>query len=140
LGAANGWGIILVYLWREIPFIAFCTITIMAHIGDSYGEAAASLGASPLRTFFSVTLPLCKSAIFRASMVVFCYVFGSYEVAALLGPNTPRALPVLAYYKFKMVDITNRCNAMALDGIIVAVCLTVAIIYFVVLSRERSSK
>jgi putative spermidine/putrescine transport system permease protein len=137
LGATNGWGILLAYFWREVPFIAFCTITIMAHVGDRYGEAAATLGANQIKTFFTVTLPLCKHAIIKAALVVFTYVFGSYEVAALLGPTMPKALPVLAYYEFKMVDITNRCFAMALNGITIAICMLVVIIYFVILRRER---
>ncbi|MDR3137244.1 MAG: ABC transporter permease subunit [Coriobacteriales bacterium] len=137
LGAPSGWGIILTYIWREVPFIAFCTITIMAHIGDRYGEAAAVLGANSIKTFFTVTLPLCKSAIIKASLVVFAYVFGSYEVAALLGPTLPKALPVLAYYQFKLVDITNRCLAMALNGITIAICMVVVIIYFITLWHER---
>ncbi|GHT79097.1 ABC transporter permease [Actinomycetota bacterium] len=140
LGAANGWGIILVFLWCEIPYITFCTITIMAHIGDSFGEAAASLGASPLRSFFSITLPLCKNAIIKAALVVWCFIFGSYEVASLLGPTVPSALPVLSYYKFKMVDITNRSFSMALNGIIIAICLIATVVYFVILYRERKQK
>lgn len=137
LGATNGWGIILAFLWREIPFIAFCTMTIMMHVGDRYGEAASTLGANPVKTFFTVTLPLCKHAIMRASLIVFAYVFGSYEVAALLGPTMPKALPALAYYKFQMVDITNRCFAMALNGITIAICLVVVVLYFIILARER---
>jgi putative spermidine/putrescine transport system permease protein len=137
LGAPSGWGIIATYVWREVPFIAFCTITIMAHIGDRYSEAALSLGANPIKAFFTVTLPLCKSAITKASLVVFAYVFGSYEVAALLGPTMPKALPVLAYYEFKMVDITNRCLAMALNGITIAICMLVVVVYFITLRRER---
>lgn len=140
VGAVSGWGIILTYAWKEIPFIAFSTVTIMASISDSLGEAATTLGASPMRTFFGVTLPLCKGAIAKAFMVVFAFAFGAYEVPFLLGPTLPQALPVLAYVEFQDPDIVNRCYAMALNGIMALICTVIAVGYFAVLQREQKGK
>ena len=137
VGAASGWGIILVYLWKEIPFIAFSTVTIMGSISSSMGEAAASLGASPLKAFFGVTLPLCKGAIAKAFFIVFTFAFGAYEVPFLLGPTLPKALPVLAYIEFQDPDILNRCYAMALNGVTTLICALIALAYFIVLAREK---
>ena len=137
MGDPNGWGIILVYLWKEVPFVAFCTIAIMANVSDRYGEAALTLGASALRTFFSVTLPLCRGALVKAFLIVFAFSFGSYEVPFLLGPTLPKAIPVLAYMEFQNPDILNRSYAMAINGIMVLICTVLAIAYFVVLQRER---
>ncbi|MDR3037389.1 MAG: ABC transporter permease subunit [Coriobacteriales bacterium] len=139
LGDPSGWGIIFVYSWKEIPFIAFCTITLMAHVSGSFGEAAASLGASPLRTFFSVTLPLCRGAVIKAFLIVFAFAFGSYELPFLLGPTTPKALPVLAYFEFQNPDLINRGYAMAIDGIMTGICALLALAYFIVLQRERKA-
>lgn len=140
VGAASGWGIILVYLWKEIPFVAFCTVTIMANISDSLGEAASTLGANPGKTFFNVTLPLCKGAIIKAFLIVFTFAFGSYEVPFLLGPTLPKALPVLAYIEFQDPDIINRCYAMALNGITTFICAALALVYFIVLQREKKGR
>ena len=137
VGATSGWGIILVYLWKEIPFIAFSTVTIMSGISDKLSEAAASLGASPARTFFSVVLPLSRGAITKAFLIVFAFAFGSYEVPFLLGPTLPKALPVLAYIEFTDPDIVNRCYAMALNGVAAAICCVLAIVYFVIVLREE---
>lgn len=136
LGATSGWGIILVYLWKEAPFIAFCTVTIMANITDSLGEAAECLGAGTWKTFFNITLPLCKGAILKAFLIVFAFAFGAYEVPFLLGPSNPKAMPILAYIQFQNPDILDRCYAMALNGIMVLLCTVMAIIYYVTLQRE----
>lgn len=137
VGAASGWGIILVYAWKEIPFVAFCTVTVMAHVSGSLGEAAATCGASPRRTFFGVTLPLCRSAALRAFLVVFVFALGSYEVPYLLGATLPKALPVLAYIEFQDPDIVNRCYAMALNGIATLLCAGAAAVYFATLARDE---
>ncbi len=137
VGAPSGWGIIFVYLWKEIPFVAFCTVTLMANISDKYGEAASALGASPLRSFFGVTLPLCKGAVIKAFLIVFAFAFGSYEIPFLLGPTLPKALPILAYIEFQDPDIMNRCYAMALNGVMAFICTVLAAVYFMVLQRGR---
>lgn len=137
VGATSGWGIILVYIWKEIPFVAFCTVTIMAGISDTLGEAASTLGANARKTFFNVTLPLCKGAIVKASLIVFAFAFGSYEIPFLLGPTLPKAMPILAYIEFQDPDIVNRCYAMALNGIMALICSILALVYFLVLQREK---
>lgn len=137
VGEPSGWGIMLVYLWKEIPFVAFCVISIMEGVSARYGEAAMTLGASPLRNFFSVTLPLCKGAILKAFLVVFAFSFGAYEVPFLLGPTLPKALPVLAYVEFQNPDIMNRCYAMAINSLMVFICSALAAVYFAVLQREK---
>lgn len=137
VGASNGWGIVAVYAWKEIPYVAFCTVAIMANVSGDLGEAAAVCGASPLCRFFHVTLPLCLPAALRAALVCFAFAFGSYEVPFLLGPTTPKALPVLAYIEFCDPDIANRAYAMAINGVCALVCAASAVGYLVLLHRER---
>lgn len=139
-GSVQGWGILVVYLWKEIPFIAFCTVTIMGGIGERYAEAASSLGASPLRAFFSVTLPLSASAIAKAFLIVFAFAFGAYEVPYLLGATLPRALPVLAYLQYTQPDLMSRADAMALNGVMTGITLALAVVYFWIVLRERRAR
>lgn len=140
VGAPTGWGIVLVYAWKEIPYVAFCTITIMAHISDTLGEAAAVCGASAIQSFRHVTLPLCLPAALRAFLVVFVFSLGSYEVPFLLGPTIPKALPVLAYTEFTNPDIANRCYAMAINGVTALICAIAALVYFTLIVRERRNE
>ena len=140
VGAAPGWGIILVYAWKEIPYLAFCTVTLMRHISGSLGEAAQTCGASERQTLLHVTLPLCAGAILRAFLVVFVFALGSYEVPFLLGPTAPKTLPVLAYIEFQDPDIVNRCYAMALNGATTLLCSLAAVAYFASLALRDHRK
>ena len=87
-------GTILAYLWKEIPFVAYFVLAFMSSISDTLGEAAENLGASPLRSFFQVTLPLSVPVIARAFLIIFIFAFGGYELPLLLGVTLPKALPV----------------------------------------------
>lgn len=125
-----GNGIILGYLWKEIPFVIFFTLTLMRQIDKSLGEAAQTLGASRFQSFLYVTLPLCKKTIISALFIIFMFTFSAYEMPALLGPTLPKALPELAFIEYTHPDFANRPYAMALNGLILIVSLILSFIFF----------
>ncbi|MGI6755582.1 MAG: ABC transporter permease [Atopobiaceae bacterium] len=139
VGATSGWGIIVTYAWKEVPYVAFCTVALMAHVSGGLSEAAASLGATERQTFWYVSLPLCLPAALRATLVVFVFAFGSYEVAFLLGPSAPKALPVLAYLEFLDPDILNRSYAMALNALVtlISTCAALAYVWLMRIEQKR---
>lgn len=140
VGAPSGWGIVVVYVWKELPYLAFVTLSALKHIAGRLGQAAATCGATRLQTFVHITLPLVLPAALRAYLVVLVFALGSYEVPFLLGPTAPKALPVLAYFEFTKPDLANRSYAMALDTLMLGVCLIAALFYIVLLLVERRNR
>lgn len=128
-------GAILAYLWKEIPFVAYFVLALMSGISDTLGQAAENLGASPLRSFFQVTLPLTMPSILNAFLIIFIFAFGGYELPALLGPTLPKALPVLAYLEFSSPDLLNRPYAMAANAVILFISGATALLYLVLTRR-----
>ena len=129
-------GIILQYVWKEIPFIGVIVLANMQSIGEDYESVARSLGASKWQSFRYVLLPLIFPGILSASVMVFAFTFGAYEIPAILGANFPAALPVLAYRKYTDVDLAARPEAMAM-AIIIALLSAVMIYFYVRYSRRR---
>lgn len=125
-----GMGIILAYLWKEIPFIIYFVLSIMSNINNSLGEAAINLGANRWQTFKKITLPLCKNTIFSGFLIIFVFTLGAYEIPQLLGPTLPKALPVLSYIQYIHPNLQNRPYSMALNGVIIIISLIAAIIYY----------
>ena len=78
-------GIVYTYL----PFMVLPLFTNLVKLDNSLLEASADLGASPITTFFKVTLPLSVPGIIAGSMLVFIPVVGEFVIPALLGgPDT----------------------------------------------------
>lgn len=78
-------GIVYTYL----PFMILPLYTTLVKLDVSLFEASADLGARPLRTFLSVTLPLSLPGIIAGSMLVFIPAIGEYVIPSLLGgPET----------------------------------------------------
>lgn len=128
-------GVILAYLWKEIPFIAYFTLALMSSVSDTLGEAAENLGASPVRSFFDVTLPMSMPAILRGFVIVLVFSFGGYELPLLLGTTLPKAFPVYTYIEFIKPDLLNRPYAMAMNGITLILSALIAVLYAVAMSR-----
>jgi len=129
-------GIILQYVWKEIPFIGVIVLANMQAIGQDYESVARSLGASRWQAFRHVLLPLIFPGVLSASVMVFAFTFGAYEIPALLGQNYPAALPVLAYRKYTDVDLAARPEAMAM-AIVIAVLSAVMIYLYLRMSRRK---
>lgn len=128
-------GAIAAYLWKEIPFVAYFVLALMSSVSDTLGEAAENLGASPLRSFFSVTLPLTMPAIAKAFLIIFIFAFGGYELPLLLGATLPKALPVQAYLAYMSPNLRDRPYAMAMNGVILLLSLGMAVLYGVLTRR-----
>lgn len=111
-------GIILQYVWKEVPFIGVIVLAQMQALGTDYESVARSLGASRWQAFRHVLLPLIMPGVLSASVIVFAFTFGAYEVPLLLGASHPQALPVLAYKTYTDVDLAARPEAMAMAVVI----------------------
>jgi putative spermidine/putrescine transport system permease protein len=130
-----GLGIILEYVWKSSVFIGIILLAALQSIGEDYEEVARTLGANRWQRFRHVVLPLLRPSILSASVLVFAFTFGAFEVPLLLGSRFPSALPVMAYRLYTDVDLNARPEAMALS-IIIAVIVTLLIGLYTRLTRR----
>ncbi len=78
-------GIVYTYL----PFMILPLYATLVKLDESLFEASADLGARPIVTFLTITLPLSVPGIIAGSMLVFIPVVGEFVIPALLGgPDT----------------------------------------------------
>ncbi|PSN18884.1 hypothetical protein C7271_10215 [filamentous cyanobacterium CCP5] len=122
-------GVMIHFLWKEIPFMTLILLAVLRGIRPEYGMQARALGASPWQCFCHVTLPLLRPGILSASLIVFGFIFGSFEVPFLLGSTTPKTLPILVYQAFTNVDLAQRSVAIALGLILSLISLSLIALY-----------
>lgn len=124
-----GIGIIITYVWKEVPFIGVIVLAVLQSLGQSYEQAALNLGASMWQRFRYITLPLILPSVLSASVIVFAFTFGSYEVPRLLEFSRRRTLPVQAIRFFNNADLAVRAEAMAMSILIALIVMVLVIIY-----------
>lgn len=110
----SGIGIMIVYVWKQVPFMTLIIYSVLLGLGPESEEASATLGANGWQTFWYVTLPQIMPAIITGTAIVFAFNFGSFETPYILGGGFPNTLPVEAWRAFDDADYSRRLYGMAI--------------------------
>ncbi len=122
-------GIILTYVWKETPFIALVVLASLRGVAAELEDVARTLGAGAWQRFWYVVFPVISPGIVAASLIVFAFTFGAFEVPYLLGKTYPTILPVTAYNEYRGIELTSRPIAMAINILISLVTAAFAAAY-----------
>jgi putative spermidine/putrescine transport system permease protein len=122
-------GIILTYVWKEVPFIALVVLASLRGVASELEEVARTLGAGAWQRFWYVVFPVISPSVVAASLLVFAFTFGAFEVPYLLGKSYPTMLPVMAYNEYREIDLAARPAAMAINVLIALITGTAAALY-----------
>lgn len=90
-------GLCLGMLIFALPFAVRAISANLIGIDPRVEEAARSLGAGPLRTFFVVVVPQLKSGVLAASVFIFVEAVDNFSIAVFLSNDKTKVLPVAAY-------------------------------------------
>ncbi|CDI11609.1 MULTISPECIES: ABC transporter permease [Agrobacterium] len=99
------WGVVLIQLVGTLMFMIWIPVAAFQAVDRRMEEAARDVGASPLRVFWSITLPQAGPTIAAAVMLSFVGTFYETEGAWLIGAPGIRTMPVLmiSYINNQMV-------------------------------------
>jgi thiamine transport system permease protein len=107
-----------------LPFVIRSLQPALASIPDRLKQAAATLGASPLRAWFAVDWPIVGRATLSAAIFAFTVSLGEFGAASLIvRPEFP-TLPVAIARFLSRPGSSNYGQAMALAAILMLVCGT----------------
>lgn len=103
--------IILGHITFCIPYVYLVVRGRLRGMDKSVLEAARDLGASPVRTFFTVTLPLLAPAIGGGGLLAFAMSFDDVIISFFLSAPGSDMLPVKIYSSLKL-GLTPEINAL----------------------------
>ena len=115
-----GAGIVLVYVYKEAPFLVLLLLAAMGRGLAEREEAAAVLGASPWQRLRWVVWPTVRGPLVVGSILVAAFVLGAFEVPLAVGPNHP---PTLAEYALQ----ATQNDVLAGEGLAAACLLLTAV-------------
>lgn len=128
-------GMITMNLWFNIPFAALMITAGLGAIPDSMIESARDVGASKLRVFRSMILPLSVKDVVIAATFVFMSNVGSFTTPYLMGGNYPKMLGIVLFDQFNKYLRYERAAAMSF--IIFLICSVSAGVYIYTNLREK---
>ncbi|MFT3688469.1 ABC transporter permease [Paenirhodobacter sp.] len=101
----NEFGVVVGMAHFLIPFAVFPLATAMRNVDERVLMAAEGMGASRLRIFWQVFVPMTASGIIGALLLVFVFAVGFYITPAVLGGGRSVMIAELIYLRiFQMPD------------------------------------
>jgi multiple sugar transport system permease protein len=129
--------IIAANMWKGFPFFAVMFLAAMQAIPADLYEAVKMDGASPLRSFFDITLPSIRPTLFITTLLGILWTFNSIDLIYILTSGGPfyatLTLPMWAYQQAFGRGYIGVASALAV--IILGLMAIVATIYLIVYRR-----
>jgi spermidine/putrescine transport system permease protein len=116
--------VVIGHIVITLPYTILVIVPRLSQIDVSLEEAAFDLGASRLRTFRSITLPLILPAVVSAFLIAFTTSFDEYAVASFV-VGTRVTFPIYLYSALRFPDQLPQVIAVAV--VVLLVSLTVVI-------------
>lgn len=117
--------VIIVNIWRGIPFFLFSILGGLQTIDKQMYEAAKIDGAGPIRQFFSVTIPSISSVLVITTMLSSIWTFNDFENIYLItggGPLYNSA--VISVYTYETAFLQNDMGkSLSVAGSIIPILL-----------------
>ncbi|MFJ9935707.1 ABC transporter permease [Streptomyces virginiae] len=119
-----------------VPFVVRTMLPVLRAVDGRLREAAAVLGASPLRAWREVDLPLVRRALLIAAGFAFAVSLGEFGATVFIARPDRPTLPVAVARLLGRAGELNYGQAMALSTILMLVCA----VSLLVLERLRPDK
>jgi putrescine transport system permease protein len=129
------WTIMLAHTTFTMCFVTVVVQARLVTVDRSLEEAAADLGATPLRAFLTVTLPLIAPAIVAGFLLAFTLSLDDLVIASFTSGPGATTLPMRIYSQVRL-GVTPEINAAStiLIGLV-----TVAVLAAAIVTKRRAS-
>lgn len=141
-------GVDIVFTWvaaslasavLSFPLIARGVMTAMEGVDDRLERSARSLGAGPLRVFFTITIPLAYHGILAGILLGFVRAMSEFGATIIVAGNIPGRTQTLSLAIYENVQLGRDADAMYLAGVSVALAVTTIYIHNRLLNRSLTS-
>ena len=128
-------GVILAHAALGTPFVVITVTATLVGFDRSLIRASSSLGASPVRTFFKIIVPLILPGVISGALFAFITSFDEVVVVLFLGSVEQRTIP------WKMFSgIREEIRPTILAAATILVCISIVLLTTVELLRRRSER
>ncbi len=122
-------GLIMVEVAFQLAFATLVCRAFMASIPRELDEAAIMDGASPLRVFFSVDLPLLWPAIVTVIVVSAVFIYNDFTLPLYFLPGSQNVTAQLTLYSF-MSQFQSQWNLLFADVIVITIPPLIMFMFF----------
>ena len=123
-------GLVIGSILYSLPFAVQPFAASFAAIDRKLIDASATLGASPLRTFFRVIVPLSIPGLVTGIVLTFAHTMGEFGVVLMVGGNIPGVTRTVSIDIYDQVQASNYAAANETALLLLIFCFAVlALVY-----------
>ncbi len=123
-------GLVVGSILYSLPFAVQPFAAAFAGVDRRLIAASATLGASPLRTFFRVVMPLSVPGLITGAALTFAHTMGEFGVVLMVGGNIPGVTRTVSIDIFDRVQASDYASANQTALLLILLCFAVlAIVY-----------
>lgn len=120
----NWKGVLIAMAVMSFPLLVRSVRVSFAEVNPRLEQIAATLGASPLRIFFVITIPLAYKGIVAGALLAFSRALGEFGATILLAGNIPGRTQTLSLAIYNFVQLGKDADAYVLLAITVALAFS----------------
>lgn len=123
-------GLVIGSILYSMPFAVQPFATSFAAIDRKLIAASATLGASPLRTFLRVIVPLSVPGLVTGTVLTFAHTMGEFGVVLMVGGNIPGVTRTVSIDIYDQTQVSNYASANETALLLLLFCFAVlALVY-----------
>jgi molybdate transport system permease protein len=132
------WAVVMAVTFVASPFYVRQAISAFEGVDPMYVDAARTLGASPARTFFRISLPLAAAGLLAGWVLAFARGVGEFGATIVFAGNVRGETQTLTLAIYEQLD-ANFDVALSIGILLVVLSTTVLLSYKLLSSWRRSS-
>lgn len=130
-------GVLLAHLFVTFPYMLGTVKPLLDELEVTYEEAAATIGASRMQTFWHVTLPALRGSIFTGALLTFAHSLGEFGATVLVSGNLRLRTQTAPLYIFAQFEAGNLAAANAVAAVLATLSF---VIFFLLLNMTRRAE
>jgi len=129
-------GLVIGSILYSLPFAVQPFAASFSSVDRKLIAASSMLGASPLRTFLRVVVPLSMPGLVTGVVLAFAHTMGEFGVVLMIGGNIPGVTRTVSIDIYDQVQASNYAGANGMALLLLIFCFVVlAVVYG--LNRKR---
>ncbi len=133
-------GLVIGSILYSLPFAVQPFAASFSSVDRKLLAASATLGASPLRTFFRVVVPLSVPGLVTGVVLAFAHTMGEFGVVLMIGGNIPGVTRTVSIGIYDQVQASNYAAANAMALLLLVFCFAVLTVVYARNRRTPNQK
>ena len=133
-------GLVVGSVIYSMPFVIQPLQDAFESVGRRPLEVAATLGASPLDRFWSVTVPRARRGFLTATVLGFAHTLGEFGVVLMIGGNIPGETQVVSIAIYDHVEGLEYARAHWLSLLLLMISFVLLVVVYAVDRRFRMGR